>query len=212
MSDVADIIDELDDHGFEDTSTDRKLVAINDTVTDFCSREPWPFLEGNLALAFTGSAYPSNWPADFSKVLSIIDTSTGTTLTPERAEVIRRSYATSLATVGAPSLYYFKAARANFLPVPASGYASLDMDYLRSHPVLTETSLEAAILIPARHHRVITLGSLYKLYAMEDDPELSALFEEQYENKISRLREDLSRLQYDRPDRIFVLDDDDLDY
>ena len=34
----------------------------------------------------------------------------------------------------------------------------------------------------------------------------------EYEDRVRKMREDLMRQQYDRPDRIFVLDEDDLDF
>lgn len=211
MPDVSDLIAEIDDHGFEDAETARKAGVINDTLQDICSREPWPFLEDSVTLTFDGiTAYPSNWPADFSKVLSIIDLSTGVKLAPERREVMRQSLTRSLADGGLPTIYYFLGTRASFYPVPSEDY-ELAMDYLVSHPTITDTSVEADILLPARHHRALVLGALYKLYALEDDPELSALFKQEYEDKLLVMREDLSRLQYDRPDRIFILSDDDYD-
>lgn len=209
MSTVADITSELDDHGFADTLTTRKVAIINDVVADVCSREPWPFLVKNLTLTFSGNAYASNWPADFRQVDEggITDPSTGAIIQWERRGTLKKRFANSLNTPGTPSWYYFLARRAQFLPVPLSGY-TLDMDYLAQHPTLLSTSIETDILIPANHHRVLVLGALLRLYSMEDDPENAALFGQQYEGRISTMREELSRLQYDRPDRIIVLQDD----
>jgi len=63
--DVSEIIDDLEDHGFEDTSEARKLAALNDTLWDVTGREPWPFLEKSVALSFNGSSStPTNLPSD----------------------------------------------------------------------------------------------------------------------------------------------------
>lgn len=213
MADVSALISELDDHGFGDTPTTRKVGVINDTIADVCSREPWPFLEKELTLTFNGStSVPSNTPADFSKAVGLHDPSTGAAVSWERWEVIRKRYANQLTTLGlgAPINYYFVGGQLKVYPIPASSQ-TLDLDYVCFHPTVAQGSLETSILIPARHSRVIVLGSLYKLYSMEDDPELSAVFSAEYEHRISIMREDLIRVQYDTPDRIFVQDPDDYD-
>lgn len=213
MADVAAIISEIDDHGFADTSSTRKVGIINDTIADICSREPWPFLEKEASLAFDGTTgSPSNVPADFSKLVGLHDPSTGAAVSWERWEVIRKRFANQLTILGlgAPINYYFVGGKLKVYPIPASSQ-TLDMDYICFHPTVDASTLEAAILIPARHSRAITLGSLYKLYALEDDPELSAVFAGEYEHRLSIMREDLVRTQYDTPDRIFVQDADDYD-
>ena len=207
--DVSEIISELNDHGFEDTTTPRKESVINDTIADVCAREPWPFLEKNITLTFAGSSETaSNWPADFAKALSLVNPSTGQTIQYERREVVRKQYASTLTQAGVPFVYSFLGGQARFYPLAGSS-DTISMDYICSHPEVTSSTVESGILIPARHHRILVVGSLVKLYAMEDDPELSALFQEQFEDRLFKMREDLMRLQYDRPDRIFVLDNDD---
>jgi hypothetical protein len=211
MSDIADLIDELNEHGFEDTVTERKVAVLYDTIADICAREPWPFLEKNITLTFNGTnPYASNWPADFSKGLAITRAADGRTIQWERRETIKKRYANTLTQVGIPEWYYFLGGRAQFLPIPSAG-ETLDMDYIATHPTITVDTEEAEILIPARHHRVIAVGALYKLYMLEDDPELAQVFRAEYEARLQTMREDLSRLQYDRPDRILVLDWDEND-
>ena len=209
--DASQVIDELNDHGFEDTTSTRKVAILNDTVADVCSREHWPFLEKELVLTFDGSsAVPSNFPADFSKLVGLTDPSTGNRIKWERWEVLRAYFANALDASGTPEYYYFVKNQLKTYPTPGSGQ-TLDLSYICWHPEVLEATVEADILIPARHHRVLVVGTLYKLYAMEDDPELSAVFKDEYERRIGMMREDLMRVQYDRPDRIFALDDDPFD-
>lgn len=213
MSTVAEWITELDEHGFEDTSSIRKVAILNDTVWDVCSREPWPFLEDSVTLTYGGSlATASNFPTDFSKVLSLTDPTNGTTIRWERWEVVQKQYPTTMTDtgLGAPQLYYNRANEINVYPVPSSS-DTLTLNYIKWPTELTANSVEADILIPPRHQRVVLLGTLAKLYAMEDDPELSALFKEDYENRIGMMREDLIRFQYDLADHIFVVNEDDYD-
>lgn len=214
MPDVAGLISELDDHGFADTPSARKVGILNDTIADVCSREPWPFLEKELQLTFDGvNAAPANSPADFSKAIGLHDPVSAAPIQWERWEVVRKRHANQLTLLGlgAPQNYYFVGGKLKVWPIPASTQ-TIDLDYVCFHPTVTAGTLEAAILVPARHHRVLVLGSLYKLYSMEDDPELSAVFSTEYEHRISIMREDLIRVQYDTSDRIFAQYPDDYDY
>jgi hypothetical protein len=210
MASPADILSEIDDHGFADTSSTRKMGVLNDTIADVCSREPWPFLEKEVLLAFDGLvAAPTNLPADFSKVLGMQDTIANQPVAFERWEIVRKRYGTNVTSlgVGGPIYYYFTAGRPRIYPVP-SVTQTIQMEYVSYHPTVLQSDPEASILIPARHSRVLVLGALYKLYSMEDDPELSQVFEAEYEKRIGMMREDLIRVQYDSPDHIYVTDED----
>lgn len=202
--DVVEIIDELDDHGFEDTDTTRKLSVINDTVADTCSREPWPFLEDDAVLSFVASTAAPVLPSDFRAALTIVVPSLGRVLQPERLDTIVKSNSASLDTVGVPYYYYFVGEEMRVLPVPATAYTGT-LFYLRNHPELAAVDLESSILIPPRHHRLIVLGSLARLYAMEDDPDLALIFEKQYETRLRTMEQDVWKKQFDRPDRIVDL-------
>lgn len=212
MPSVQDFIDEINDHGFTDTSITRKVGLINDSVWDICSREPWNFLEKQITLEFDGTnPVPSNWPTNFRAVESVIRTDTGDPLDPERYDVMKRKYGTTLTSAGQPVAYYFRGNQMYVYYVPASN-VTLDMQYLATHPALTQASVEADILIPSQHHRVIVLGALYKLYDMDDDFDIGASFQQQYEDRILKMRNELWERQYDRPDRIYGIDDFDLQF
>jgi len=212
MSSVQDMIDEFNDHGFTDTSVTRKVALINDTIWDICSREPWPFLEKKLTLDFDGTnPNPTNWPADFRALLSLVRTDTGDPLDPERYDVMERKYGQTLKSPGQPVAYYFLGDTLNIYFVPSVNQ-TLDLAYLCTHPMLTESSLATDILLPSQHHRAIVLGTLYKLYDMDDDFDIGASFQAQYEDRIIKMRNELWLRQYDRPDRIYGIDDFDLQF
>lgn len=207
---VQEIIDELTDHGFEDTSTAQKLRVVNDTMWDIESREPWPYLEKTVALSFDGtSPAPSDMPTDFKAVLWLYDNTNGVSIWPERLSTIRDRAATQITLVSDPIYYYFVGLQLRLWPIPAAATDRYQLDYIATQPELNETHVDADILIPPRHHRVIVLGSLWRLYKMEDDPENGNMFQIDYENKIMQMREDLFRRQYQRADQIFVVDEDD---
>jgi hypothetical protein len=198
--DVPAIFSELDDHGFEDTGNTRKLAILQDTVYDVCSREPWPFLEQTASVAISSGNAVITLPSDFRAALALVIPSVGV-LTPERLDTVTKSYLAQSAPTGQPFLYYFVGESMRVFPTPDANYTTTLM-YLRVHPVLTATSAESEILVPVRHHRVLVLGCLAKLYAMEDDTELSAVFMQQYEQRLQLMEADLWKKQYDRPERV----------
>lgn len=217
MSSVQNMIDEFNDHGFTDTSVARKVSMINDTIWDICAREPWPFLENEATLNFDGiNPNPTNMPSDFRAVLTINRTDNGDPLDPERHDTMLRKYGQILlqagvSSAGAPVAYYFKGSQLRIFYTPASNM-TLNLSYLRNHPALVQSSLETDFLIPPQFHRVVVLGSLYKLYDMDDDYDIGASFQAQYEDKIQKMRDQLWQVQFDRPDRIYGIDDFDLQF
>jgi hypothetical protein len=209
--DVSEILSELVDHGFEDTSTERKLAKINDAIWDIESREPWPFLEKTVALNFDGSSpTPTNMPSDFKTVLWLYDTMNGVTIWPERLSTIRDRYGNQLNQVGSPASYYFIGNTLRLYPVPPASTGRIHMDYVATQPEVNANTTSSQILIPARHHQAIVLGALWRLYKMEDDPENGNMFQIDYENRIQQMREDLFRRQYQRADQIYVIDEDEI--
>lgn len=209
--DISDVLDELDDHGFSDTAQERKLSVVNDTIQDICAREPWPFLEASAAITLSAGDEAPTLPARFRAAIGLIIPSQGVVMTPERLDTIAKTYPNSLASTGLPYFYYFVGSELRVLPVPGTDYAAM-LFYLQDHPEVDENTLGTELLIPSRHHRAIVLGSVTKLYAMEDDPELSALFNQQYEERLARMESDSWKRQYDRPDRVVDIWDGGDDY
>lgn len=209
--DVSEMIDDLGDHGFTDTSTVTKVRVLQDAIWEIEAMRPWPFLETEITLTFAGgSNSASNFPSNFKSALLLKDVGTNTALTPlEESDLERNGY--DLASDGTPRVYYPSANVLKFWPQPAAS-DTVRMRYLKSSPEITSSSVEADILIPARHQRVIVLGALVRLYDMEDDPELAVRFQQHFENRMARLVEDVFRKQWDRPDYIRVDDADYWDY
>lgn len=210
---VQDMIDEFNDHGFTDTGVVRKVALINDTIWDICSREPWPFLEKSAQLDFDGtSASPTNMPADFRAVLSLRRNDNGDPLDPERYDVMARKWGNVLTQTGQPVIYYFLGSALNIWYVPSVGSNVLTLEYLCHQPALNQASVETDFLIPPQYHRAVVLGALYKLYDMDDDFDIGASFQQQYEDRILKMRNELWMRQFDRPDRIYGIDDFDLQF
>jgi hypothetical protein len=205
--DVQEMFDEFTAHGFEDVEDARKLAVLNETYQDFCARMPWPFLERVRELTFNGvSGVSSNMPTDFRAALKLMGPNYR--WVPMRDDdVLERRTSTGMRYV-----YHFRAGALTVDPTPTSDQVATLL-YIMYPEDLTDDSLEAEIVVPPRYHRsVLVNGSLYKLYALEDDTDLSATFERLYEKAIERGKNDLWRQQYDAPDYIHQTDWEDYDY
>lgn len=212
---VSDMMSEITDAGYGDVSSTRQVSYINDTLWDITYREKWPFREKNLGLLFDGvSDVPTNWPSDFSQIIWVYDTDLGDAIWPERVETIRDRYANALSSTSQNNLlfaYFFIGKTAHFYPVPVSdnGTPRYYMDYIARQNTLTSASLEADILLPPDFHRAIVAGTLYKLAMLFDDTDVAPMYQAEYENKITQMREELLRRQYQRPDQIYITDESD---
>jgi hypothetical protein len=209
--DVSEMLTDLGDHGFTDTSTATKVRMLQDTIWEIEGLRPWPFLESEATLTFSGSSgLASNFPAAFKTALKLKDVQRNVALDPvSESDLEDAGY--DLSTVGVPKVYYPVGDKLYVWPIPPSS-TTVRMRYLRSSTAISSSSVSADILIPARHHRLIVLGALVRLYDMEDDPELAARFQGHYETRLERMVDDLFRKQLDRPDHVRVHDPDAWDY
>lgn len=209
-----EILDALSDYGFTDTTTTRKMEKINSTIFDITSREPWPFMEAApVLLDFDGtSAVPSNFPSDFQSDLDVVDMSTGARLQPMRVQEADRLLNLSMSQSGTALYYYFVGRQLMVAPIPPAGTGTHRLRYIRVHPTVLQTDPESAILVPKEHHEVVLLGTLVKLYDMEDDTDLSVRFQQLYEKAYQDMRGSIWMRQYDRPDHIVITDLHDWDY
>jgi hypothetical protein len=204
--DVADIFSDLDDHGFEDTDTARKLAVLNDVYHDVCSREPWPFLEAmDTSLTLSGNVLTAD-----NNIRAVLFLHDGTReLIPMRMDDFLRAYGQSIDNTGTATVYYFLGNELRLYPQPSDA-TGLILVYIRREADLTDVSVSADILLPSEFHRnVLVNGCLYKLYAMEDDGELAAGFQQYYEEAIARMREALWKRQYQRLEVLVASEYDD---
>lgn len=208
-----EILDALSDYGFTDTTTTRKMEKLNSTIFDITTREPWPFMEDTVDLNFDGSnPTPTNLPSDFQADLDLWDLSNGRKLQPMRLQEADARVNLALMQSGTPLYYYFIGRKLMLAPIPPAGTATHRMRYIKIHPTVQQTDPESAILVPVEHHEVVLLGTLVKLYDMEDDTDLSVRFQQLYEKAYQDMRGALWMRQYDRPDHIVVTDPFDYDY
>ena len=195
--DMAEILTELDDHGFADTSSTRKVATVNDTYWDICSREDWPFLEVVSASISTVNAQSFiTMPAQFVRAISVSNPAGAFSLLYEDYETMAKLYPSLETTTGTPLYWYFVGNVINLYPVP-NAIIALKLRSVSWPAELAANALEAVIIIPPRHQRALVVGSLAKLYSMEDDPENAQLFTAQFEQRVQNMREDLLRRRID---------------
>lgn len=209
--DVAEMLTILGDHGFTDTGTQTKVDALQDAIWEIEGMRPWPFLDTSITLTFSGSSgLATNFPADFKTARKLKDVQRKVALDPlDEADL--EDAGLDLSLVGVPRVYYPVADQLYVWPIPPSS-TTVRMRYLQQSDEITSSSVESAILLPKRYHRIIVIGALVRLYDMEDDPELAARFEGHFEKRVERMVDDLFRKQLDRPDFVRVNDPDSWDY
>lgn len=201
--DVAAMFEELNDHGFTDTGSVRKLGMLNDALYDAASREAWPHLETTIVLTFDGSSeVPTNLPADVRTIMSVVDVDSRTKLEWERLDVME-GQGHDLTASGNPSHYYQIGNQLHVWPVPPSS-TTLRVRYIRIPAAMTAETLSADVDWPLSHHRILVLGGLNRLYDMEDDPELAVRYQQHYEQRLATMAQDVFARQSDRPDRIYT--------
>lgn len=213
---ASEMIAEMSDHGFSDIDPARALGFLNDTYYEFCALELWPFLETQSSTVVTtiGNKLLIT-PTDLRAVLGITNLTIGYPLSPERRTTLTKRFANTLTITGQPGFYYPIGSTINLFRIPDQVY-TLEFDYLKRPAALTTPAVaggtDTAPIFPVDHHRVIVLGALSKANAMEDDPDTATFFDNLYQAKIEKVRNDLWGWQYDRPDRIIDLFENDSDY
>ena len=105
---VSDIFTQIQDHGFTDLTNPQLFFMLNDVIQDFCSLEPWPFLEKTVTTTFTvSSAIQFAATTDIKQVLMLNNTTTLVNIIPERADTVLKTYGVySPNLVGTPTLYF----------------------------------------------------------------------------------------------------------
>ncbi len=184
---VQDMILELDDNGFEDTGIVRQLGMLQDTIWEIEDLEPWPFLEDSTVLDADGTDVLAA-PADFRAVLSLKDRKTGQRLTPIRPEDLEEAVGTQDTESGDPRFYWFLASEIHVWPIPKASTGRYNLRYIRKSDPIIQSSVETDILLPREDHRVIVVGTLAKLYTMEDDPEQAVAFKNEYDERLVKMR------------------------
>lgn len=217
--DVSELLEIVDEQGFDDVDVDIKVNYIQMAIDDICGAAPWPFLDGTITMDAANGTHFDQATGEMKQLTGVARAISkivplGTSFT-QRIRWIRRDehldqHSQNLLETGNPSNYFMFGEKFYLFPIPSSG--TFQIDYVRIHPAITSASPETDILIPARRHEAILLRTIYRLYAQDEDHESAGAFKAQYDEYILMMREDMFKKQYDTPDTIFVTDPDDFNY
>lgn len=197
--DVSEILTDIRNHGFSDTTEFSNTVImghINDAYWDICAREDWPFLETSASVSI--SAAQITKPTRFNRMLTFMVPSNGYIIEPKSYTWILKNYNMSTSVTGPPRFYYFIGENLYVYPTPDTTYTST-CHYIQYPAELSSSDIESAILLPPRHHRILVLGALVQLYTLDDQLDIAAAIKQQYEDRIRLMRHDLWTKQIDRP-------------
>ena len=203
---IDQMFTEMDLYGFEDFDDDSKLILINEAYFDIVTREAWPFMEDRAIIVQPSADDTLNVPTDFQAVLSLVDTTNNIVLGPERNDVIEKNIRLN-ADSGSPNKYYFVGETLYLYPSDNTG-STYRLYYIKAPETLTTSSVEADILIPARHHSIIVYGALVKAFLVNDDPQANT-FQNMFETRYQQMRSDVWMRQYDRTERVHIVTDAD---
>lgn len=207
------MVDEIDDYGFTDTTTARKLTKLQEAIWQIEAMEPWPFLETTALLSFSGdSGVAFNFPTNFRAALKLMHVTKGYRIRVVPTDDADMIMAGNEATQSDPMIYYFEGMNLSVWPRPKPSDGLLKLRYLRWSDAITINTLEAAILIPKYYHEAIVLKALVALYVMEDDTDLAVGIENLFEDKIMNMRAALWQRQFDQPNFIHSVDAEEWDY
>ena len=207
---LNELYDQMDLYGFEDFEDEQKLRLLNEAYFDIVTREPWPFMETIATFTapagttqVTNQAF-SGSPTNVNSVLSFIDLTNDIVITPERADVIEKTYA--VADVDSTTDRYYFIGEELFLYPVLNANTSYRLYYIRTPVEATAVTDTGAWFIPTRHHSIVLYGALVKAFLVNDDPQASA-FLNTFESRYQQMRNDLWMNQYDRTERIHVITD-----
>jgi len=207
---VSDMLSVLNDHGFTDESSIRKVEALQTAIWEVEGLHPWPWLETSANLAFDGTTgVPTNWSSlNHRATLRVRDLTNNARVRPIALEAWEDQYA-SLDDSGLPQLYYFEGMNMHVWPTPAVGTV-IRCRFMQWSPPIDDTTLESAILVPKYFHKgLVCNGALSALYDMEDDSDLAVRFDTRRDKAVALALEALYKRQYDAPDAIVATDPDD---
>lgn len=214
---VQEMLDEMDDHGFSDVAVTRKLQFLNRVYKSICARQKWPFLETELVNTVSAGTTAITIAADWRETLKLSVYSGSqtdiTSLRPEQFEYLRDHFGDleSTSARGRPIYYYFEGNAISLYPIPDQTYSVIH-EYLKRPASLVQADIETAILVPPDHHDVLVLGTLSKLYKMEDDSDLAADFKNDFNEALFFMTADVLIRQSDKPEHIYYTEPDEYLY
>lgn len=202
----AEMLAEIDAHGFEAIDVETKLLALNDAIGDICQLEPWPFLEAVTDLTYDGTeAVSDDWPSNIRAVVSLSPMNSGRELFYVRLDQVDKFYGATVSMVGVPQAYFLQASVVNIVPMPRVSDV-IRLRFLQKPEDVTEEEPEDPSIFPKELHMAAVYGALVNLFMHDDDVEMSDKMAERRDTRVSRARDGLWRPNYDAREIIEITD------
>lgn len=203
---MTELLDTMEDYGFDDIERTTLARLVDDAHKELCLREPWPFLERQETISQSASDNTVSTTSTLGKILAFVNKTDNVILEPLRTDSQLKDYVYQLDDTGTPTHYYFIADTLYLWPTPDSA-KSLRIRYLTEPGTLNKDSDDSAFLWPSKHDSVLLYAALSKAYFINDDPQ-GAMMQQVMDARFQIARNDLWMKQFDRPDRMVILDDD----
>jgi len=212
MTIMTDWIDAMQDYGFEDLEESTLIRLLREAHHELVLREPWPFRLYEIPLTQAAND-PYVLLGDSPVIIAMINTTDDIVMVPLRTDTLLKDNAYDLTLTGKPRNYYFKNNKLYIWPIPDGSTELVISRLLRPAPntLVSNTAADSEVLWPAVHSAIVLYSALSKAYLINDDPQ-SAVMQQIAEQKLQVARSDLWMQQYDRTDRVVILDDDDYIY
>lgn len=207
---MTELLDTMEDYGFDDVERSTLARLIDDAHKELCLREPWPFLERQQTITQAVNDASVTTSSTLGKVLAFVNKTDNVVLEPLRTDTQMKDFVYDLDTTGTPTHYYFVGDELYVYPTPDSA-KELRIRYLTEPTTLNSDSDDTLILWPSKHDSVLLYSALSKAYYINDDPQ-GASMQQVMEARLQIARSDLWMKNYDRPDRVIVLDDNEYIY
>ena len=204
---MTELLDTMEDYGFDDVSRSTLARLVDDAHKELCLREPWPFLERQQTITQAANDNSVTTSSTLGKVLAFVNKTDNTILEPLRTDSQMKDFVYDLDMTGTPTNYYFVGDQLYVWPTPDAA-KQLRIRYLTEPTTLTSSSDDSEFLWPAKHDSVLLYAALSKAYFINDDPQ-GATLQQVMDTRFQIARNDLWMKQFDRPDRVVVLDDND---
>lgn len=207
---VGSIIKEVRDHGFDRAGDALIKVWINDVLHELSGMDNWPWLEkGPVTLTVNAGDGIVTLPSDCAKPIKLQLPSQNMNVFRERHDLLLDKYSTDVTEEsGTPERYAMWSTtdagvpRIRLFPTPERQY-TFNLWYQKVPEALT--TIDQLPPFPARHHRILVLGVLIRAAQMMGDEQSLAklpIFQDDFEKRLERMRNDLLRAQLDNNDYV----------
>lgn len=189
----ADLRNEVSNRGFSYLNSTRLNQFVNEGYTRVCQEEDWPFL-----LASSSGTAPLTI-TDLGRVESVVNSTAENKLAPLDRRFVSDEDP-KIDNTGTPDSYYITDTTINVFPLDTT--STFVVKYWKFISELDDDS--DTILIPQRFRYIIIDAACALAYEDDDKPDLAAMCESRYQQRLIQMQDALLAQQADGPGFIMV--------